>query len=116
MLYNKIKRRFFMKVFISADIEGINSICDWTETEYGEQRYFEFKKQMTEEVKMAAEGAKNAGASEILIKDAHDSAMNLSINDLPNYIKLHRGWDGSVCSMMGGLDETFDAVIYVGYH
>lgn|SRR5690554_3228235 len=105
-----------MKVFISADIEGVNSICDWSETEYGTQRYFEFKKQMTEEVKMAAQGAKNANATEILIKDAHDSALNLSIQDLPEYVKLHRGWGGGPCSMMGGLDETFDAVVYIGYH
>jgi D-amino peptidase len=42
--------------------------------------------------------------------------MNLSINDLPEYVTLHRGWEGSICSMMAGLDESFDAVIFIGYH
>ena len=36
--------------------------------------------------------------------------------DLPEYVKLHRGWEGGPCSMMSGLDNTFDAVIFVGYH
>ena len=53
---------------------------------------------------------------EILIKDAHDSARNLEILDLPENCSLLRGWEGKPCSMMAGLDETFDAVMFVGYH
>lgn len=105
-----------MKVFISADIEGVNSICCWDETENGHARYNEFKKQMTDEVRAACEAAKKAGATEVFVKDAHDSAMNLSISDLPEYITLHRGWEGDICSMMAGLDKSFDAVMFVGYH
>jgi len=105
-----------MKVFISADIEGVNHICNWNETEATHPRYQEFKKQMTDEVRMACIGAKNAGATEIYVKDAHDSALNLSINDLPEYVTLHRGWEGSLVSMMAGLDDSFDAVLFVGYH
>lgn len=105
-----------MKVFISADIEGVNSICHWDETKDNHPRYHQFQKQMIDEVKAAAIGAHKVGATEILIKDAHDSALNLSISDLPEYCKLHRGWEGSICSMMGGLDESFDAVIFIGYH
>lgn len=105
-----------MKVFISADIEGVNGICDWDETESGHYRYAQFQKQMTDEVRMACEGAKIAGASEIFVKDAHDSAMNLLVENLPEYITLHRGWEGDICSMMAGLDKSFDAVLFVGYH
>src|SRR5690554_4898751 len=105
-----------MKVFISADIEGVNSICSWDETEAGHYRYNEFKKQMAEEVSAACHAAKAAGATEVFVKDAHDSAMNLSIKDLPDFVKLHRGWEGDICSMMAGMDETFDACIFIGYH
>jgi len=110
------KRRNRMKVFISADIEGVNGICSWKETEYGHLRYAEFKKQMTAEVNAACLGAWAAGAGDILIKDAHDSAMNIDINGLPSYVRLHRGWEGSLCSMMAGIEEGFDAVIFIGYH
>jgi len=105
-----------MKVFISADIEGVNHICSWDETESSHPLYAEFKKQMTDEVRMACIGAHNAGATEIFVKDAHDSALNLSIYDLPEYVTLHRGWEGSLSSMMAGLEKRFDAVIFIGYH
>ena len=105
-----------MKVFISADIEGVNNILTWDETTLGSAEYDTFRKQMTEEVRRACMGAKKAGVKEIFIKDAHDSARNLILNNLPEDIKLHRGWQGCPCSMMAGLDNSFDAVIFIGYH
>lgn len=104
------------KVFMSVDIEGINGICNWDETEAESPRYQEFKKELQREVNAACRGAIAAGATEIVIKDAHDSARNLDILDLPECVKLLRGWEGGVCSMMAGLDETFDCVMFVGYH
>ena len=77
-------------------IEGVNNICTWDETDNRSSEYQYFRKQMTDEVIKACEGAKNAGATEILIKDAHDSARNLILKDLPDYVKLHRGWEGSL--------------------
>ena len=71
---------------------------------------------MTEEVAAACRAAKEAGATEIFVKDAHDSARNLILKDLPEYVKLHRGWEGVPCSMMAGLNESFDAVMFIGYH
>ena len=105
-----------MKVFISADIEGVNNIVTWDETSLNSPEYQYFRKQMTEEVKQACIAAKEAGATEIFVKDAHDSARNIIFTELPNYVKLHRGWEGCPCSMMAGLDKTFDAVIFIGYH
>lgn len=105
-----------MKVFISADIEGVNNIVTWDETDPKYPEYAYFRKQMTDEVSRACIGAKAAGATEIFIKDAHDTARNLILKDLPEYVKLHRGWEGKPCSMMAGLDESFDAVIFIGYH
>ena len=104
------------KVFISIDIEGINGIVNWDETDPKYPRYFEFKEELQKEVNAACRGAIKAGATEILIKDAHDSARNINITDLPECAKLLRGWEGGISSMMAGLDKTFDAVMYVGYH
>ena len=42
-----------MKVFISADIEGVNNIAHWDETDNNGYDYNYFRKQMTEEVKRA---------------------------------------------------------------
>lgn len=105
-----------MKVYISADIEGVNNIVSWDETDNKCAEYNYFRQQMTEEVKRACIAAHKVGATEIFIKDAHDSAKNLILKDLPDYVKLHRGWQGCPCSMMASLDNTFDAVIFIGYH
>lgn len=105
-----------MKVFISVDIEGINGICCWDETDPKYARYNEFKQELQKEVKAACLGAIEAGATEIIIKDAHDSARNLDITDLPDCVTLIRGWEGGVCSMMAGLTDDVDAVMFVGYH
>jgi len=105
-----------MKIYISADIEGITGIAHWDETEKSKPDYQKFSKQMTEEVKAACEGAINAGAEEIWIKDAHDSGRNIIAADLPQNIKLIRGWSGHPFSMVQELDESFDALIMIGYH
>lgn len=105
-----------MKIYISADIEGVTGVTHWNETEKGKEGYKEFAQQMTLEVKAACEGAINAGADEILVKDAHDSGRNLDHNQLPKNTKLIRGWTGHMYSMVQGLDETFDALLFVGYH
>lgn len=105
-----------MKIYISADIEGITGVTHWYETEKSETDHKEFAHQMTLEVKAACEGAINAGVDEIWIKDAHDSGRNIDHNLLPKNTKLIRGWSGHIFSMVQELDESFDAVLFIGYH
>lgn len=101
-----------MKIFISADIEGITGVSHWDETTLESK----FLQQMTREVNAACVGANRAGAKEIFIKDAHTSGRNIDPSGLPLNVKIHRSWSMGPLSMMEGIDETFDAVMYVGYH
>ena len=71
---------------------------------------------MTQEVVAACEGAIAAGADEIVIKDAHNGAANIDITKLPENAKLIKGWSGHPYSMVYGIDSSFDAVMFVGYH
>ncbi|MCF7824550.1 MAG: M55 family metallopeptidase [Candidatus Marinimicrobia bacterium] len=106
-----------MKIFISADIEGVTGIGHWDET--GKQNagdYSWFQKQMTAEVSAAAQAAFDAGASEVVIKDAHDTGRNLILDALPEGVNVVRGWAGHPLSMIQELDEHFDACMFVGYH
>jgi len=105
-----------LKIYISADIEGTTGIAHWDETARSKPDYSDFQKQMTAEVVAACEGAINAGAKEIVIKDAHDSARNIIQSKLPECVRLIREWSGHPYSMMHGLDDTFDAVMMTGYH
>lgn len=105
-----------MKVFISADMEGTAGIATWSETERDHPDHAEFRQYMTDEVIAACEGARAAGASEVLVKDAHDFGRNLVIGRLPAYARVIRDWSGHPDSMMFGLDPSFAAAIYTGYH
>lgn len=105
-----------MKVYISADIEGITGVTHWDETEAGKADYEWAREQMTAEVAAACEGALAAGAAEVWVKDAHDSARNLIASRLPRQTRLIRGWSGHPLMMMQELDATFGALMLVGYH
>jgi len=105
-----------MKIYISADIEGITGIAHGDETEKSKSDYQKFAKQMANEVKAACEGAINAGADEIWIKDAHDTGRNIIAVELPQIIRLVRGWSEHPYSMVQELDESFDALLMIGYH
>jgi D-amino peptidase len=105
-----------MKVFISADIEGVTGATDWNETDKAHADYAEFREQMTAEVAAACEGALAAGATDIVVKDAHASARNLIAARLPREARLIRSWTRDPYSMMAGLDATFDAALMTGYH
>lgn len=104
-----------MKIYISADIEGIAGICDWKETEKGDD-YEYFRTLMTKEVKACCDALIEKGITDITVRDAHDSARNILIDMLPKEVKLIRGWSNGLCEMMDGLDETYDAAIFIGYH
>ncbi|MCQ2548272.1 MAG: M55 family metallopeptidase [Clostridia bacterium] len=103
------------KLFISGDIEGCCGVTTWDETYYGHKGYKEACEQYTREVVAACEAAIEAGWK-VVVKDGHEDAMNIEPMDLPEGVELIRGWPSSLSGMMAGLDETFDAVAYIGYH
>lgn len=105
-----------MKIYLSADMEGTAGIVHWNETTADHPQYAYFREQMSREVAAACEGALAAGATEILVMDAHDSARNIIPTMLPEQARLFRGWDDTPEMMVAGLDETFDGVLFTGYH
>lgn len=104
------------KLFISADLEGTAGVTHWDETEQGKWLYAHFAEQMTREVTAACEGALAAGYEDILVKDAHDSGRNIDPARLPIQAKILRAWSRHPYSMMFGLDDSFDGVVFTGYH
>lgn len=104
-----------MKVYISADIEGCADVTAWCETESGQEGYESACRQMTLETAAACEAAIEMGYTPV-VKDGHGNARNIDPWGLPRGTQLIRGWRTSPAGMMGGLDDTFAAAIYIGYH
>ncbi|MDR0879385.1 MAG: M55 family metallopeptidase [Clostridioides sp.] len=105
-----------MKIYLSADIEGTCGIVSWDETVLEKEDSKIYREQMGKEVASACIGARSAGADEILVKDAHHSARNIDPRILPEYALLFRGWSRDPLMMMSGLDESFGACLFTGYH
>jgi D-amino peptidase len=103
-----------MKVYISADIEGITGITHDDQTFGTSSDYMQGRKWMTSDVNAAIEGAIKAG-SEIYVKDAHGNGRNILLDDLKKEAYLIAGWD-VLGSMVQGIDDTFNALILIGYH
>lgn len=105
-----------LKVFISVDMEGVTGVVDPDDVSRTGKDYDYFREIMTREVNAAIEGAEAAGATEILVRDGHGTALNLLPEMLDRRARFVRGWSGGPLSMMEGIDATFDAVVFIGYH
>ena len=104
-----------LKIFISADMEGVVGAVSGEQLSPGGFEYERFRKFMTAEVNATIDAARLAGATEFLIADAHGNGQNLLIEELPDDVTIVRSWPREF-SMMSGIDETFDGVIFLGYH
>jgi len=106
-----------LKVLISVDMEGITAIvsADECNPKAGDD-YQYFRKIMTLEANAAIEGALAAGATEIVVRDAHGSGRNILPDLLHKSALLLRDWSFGPKEMMEGIDETFGAAVFIGYH
>jgi D-amino peptidase len=105
-----------LKVFISADMEGVGGVSTWSVQAGSKGREYEkFRQLMTREVNAAIEGAFQAGATEVLVGDSHGDAQNIDVELLDKRVRLIRAWPRPL-GMMQGIDSTFGAVVFVGYH
>ena len=72
-----------MKVYLSVDIEGVAGITAWEEARKEHADYPPHRDRMAREAAVACETALVAGATSLLVKDAHGSGRNLRADDLP---------------------------------
>jgi D-amino peptidase len=105
-----------MKIFLSVDLEGVAGLCSTRDMNHPQPGYPDAQMLMTKEVVAACEGALAEGVSEITVRDAHGSARNILPELLPPEVRLIRGWEGHPYYMMEGIDKSYDAALYLGYH
>ncbi len=104
-----------MKIYISADIEGVAGIVSPEQTRPGNPEYERARRLMTEEVNAAIAGALRAGAEEILVNDGHGPMTNLIPEMLNPAARVILGKPKPL-NMFEGLDASFDAVFCLGFH
>ena len=105
-----------MKIYISVDIEGVAGVVDRNHGNINAGGEFELgRRLMTLETNAAIEGALEAGATEIVVNDSHAQMRNLLPELLHPKATAIQGRLKPMF-MVEGLDDSFDAVFFVGYH
>lgn len=104
-----------MKILIATDMEGITGVTTWDQVTPGHAEYARFRKLMTQDVNAAVRGACDAGADEIIVADGHWNGSNILIEELDPRARLNSG-SPSPFSMMQGIEESVDGVMFIGYH
>ncbi|HEX6508094.1 MAG TPA: M55 family metallopeptidase, partial [Chloroflexota bacterium] len=104
-----------MDVFISADVEGVAGIAGWHQISPGSEDYAVGRELMVGEVNAAIEGALSAGATRIVVNDSHSRMTNILPAALHPSARLISGHFKPMY-MLQGLDDSFDAAFFVGYH
>jgi D-amino peptidase len=105
-----------MKVFISADLEGVAGIVHGEHTLRDGKEHERARKLMTHEVNAAIEGVLEVNKrATVVVNDSHGTMRNILPEELHEAAELITG-SPKPLSMMQGMDSSFDAAFFVGYH
>jgi D-amino peptidase len=104
-----------IKLFISVDMEGVVGVVTGDHLGPEGFEYQQAREWMTEELLAAIEAARAEGVTEIVVADSHGNGENIIIDRLPEDVTIVRSWPRPL-GMMQGIDETFDAAVFLGYH
>jgi len=104
-----------LKLFISVDMEGVVGVVTADQLGPSGFEYQRAREWMTEELVAAINAAREQGVTEFVVADSHGNGQNLLIDRLPDDVLVVRSWPRPL-GMMQGIDSTFDAAVFLGYH
>jgi len=103
-----------MKIFISSDLEGTACVWQGEHGQKGTREYEEARRLLTAEVCAAVEGARQGGASEIIVADMHGGSGHLLLDQMPAGVRILEGVPHA--PRFPFLDASVEAMLLVGYH
>jgi D-amino peptidase len=104
-----------MRVHVSIDMEGVAGIVERRQCWRGGDDYALGRDLMAGEANAAVEGAFDAGATEVVVNDAHGDMCNLRPQDLDPRALLQSG-QKMPDAMVHRAGTDADVVLFVGYH
>ncbi len=105
-----------MKVYISIDAEGVAGIADWDQIRTKGDDFALGRRLLLGELNAAIDGVLAVDPqAQIVVNDSHASMRNYPPDELHGNAMLISGQHKPLY-MMQGLDATFDAILFIGYH
>ena len=107
-----------MRIYLSVDMEGISGVTRWQDVITSGQDYQRARSWMTADVNAAVAGARDAGATHIVVEENHGIEMlcNLLLDEIDPLVDVVRGIPRGGATTAAALDDSFDAVFLVGHH
>lgn len=100
---------------ISADMEGATGVTYTQDVVPGTEQWQRMRRLFTGDVNACIEGLFDAGATSVLVNEAHSAQRNLLLEDLDERATMLTGRHKPL-SMMQGIDTGMDGVVFLGYH
>ncbi|WP_342362514.1 M55 family metallopeptidase [Terrarubrum flagellatum] len=105
-----------MRIYISADIEGIAGVVTREHTRPEGFEYQSARVWMTDSVAAAANAAFESGATEVVISDSHGNMQNLLLDRLPPQVQVVRASPRPLSMMQGMEVGDYAGALFIGYH
>lgn len=103
------------RIFISVDMEGIGGVGTPAMTSASGKDYELARRLMTDEVNAVVAAIYESGPATVLVNDSHGDMQNLLHTELDPRVTYIQGAVKPV-GMVAGLDSSFDAAFFIGYH
>ncbi|MDD5602626.1 MAG: M55 family metallopeptidase [Eubacteriales bacterium] len=104
------------KYMIRCDMEGVSGVVSYEQAEPGKSEFDFGKKMFMSDLMSAVTGLNHGGAGEIVIYDDHFHGRNIDLDKLPANTSAICGKPPYTENWAGGLDNTFDGLILIGFH
>ncbi len=105
-----------MKVYISIDAEGVAGISDWDQIRTKGDDFALGRRLMLGELNAAIDGVLAVDSqAAIVVNDSHGTMRNFPPDEIHGNAQLIAG-PHKPLYMMEGLDASFDAILFIGYH
>lgn len=105
-----------MKIVISADMEGATGVTWPADVKPGTEQWQRFRAMLTSDVNAAVAGLYDAGATAVVINEAHATMRNLLLEQLDPRAVMITGRHKDLGMLEGIQHGDVDGVVFVGYH
>jgi D-amino peptidase len=105
-----------MKIVISADMEGATGVTWPADVKPGTEQWQRFRVMLTSDVNAAVAGFYDAGATAVVINEAHATMRNLLLEKLDPRAVMITGRHKDLGMLEGIQHGDVDGVAFVGYH
>ena len=104
------------KYMVRCDVEGVSGIVSYTQAKPGAPEYVSGRKLFMGDLLALLEGLQEGGADEVILYDEHAGGRNVDLEQIPDFCRVICGCPPYRSDWPGGIDNTFDGMILLGYH